>query len=414
MKTKRIIAETMPLALKKVRQELGGNAIIVNTRAVKAGGFLGLFAKQKFEVTAYSAEEEPYGEIEKPAEQQPFTKLTQNGYGSKVVTGGKFGDMTAIKQSHSVEGKPNLYVAPKPPQKESDVLVEIKAMRKMMMAMMSEKGGSSLPAPVARLADRLKEQGVTADAAEYVIGSLLEKFGSFESLEEREVKKEALAILTRIIEEKLLKDYQVDESIRIINVVGPTGVGKTTTIAKLATEQVLRQKRKVAMITTDVYRIGAVEQLKTYAGILNVPIEVVHSAEEVAPAVEKLKPYDLIYMDTTGRNYKEARHLDDIGEYLESAEASDHYLVLSLTSKYEDMKAILDQFAGTKVKKIIFTKMDETSSYGSIVNIARDYPYSLAYVTTGQSVPEDIMKLDAALLAESILGVGQQWTRHNG
>ena len=407
MKTKRIIAETMPLALKKVRQELGDNAIIVNTRTVKTGGLLGLFAKQKFEVTAYSVEEEPLKETQKFTEVPPLPKLSLNGYGGKPAGAGKSENEPVKTNDSAVNGKPHLQLAPNPSAGESDVLAEIKGMRKMMMAMMVEKAESGLPAAVAKLSVRLKAQGVDEITSDYVIGSLMEKFDSLESAEEGMITEAALDIVKKLIEEKLLQDYAVDESTKIINVVGPTGVGKTTTIAKLATEQVLRQKRRVAMITTDVYRIGAVEQLKTYAGILNVPIEVVHSAEELAPAIAKLKPYDLIYMDTTGRNYKEAKHLEAIGEYMDSADASDHYLVLSMTSKYEDMKAILDQFAGTKVQKIIFTKMDETSSYGSILNIAKEYPYALAYVTTGQSVPEDIMQLDAQMVAAGILGVEQ-------
>jgi flagellar biosynthesis protein FlhF len=190
----------------------------------------------------------------------------------------------------------------------------------------------------------------------------------------------------------------------MINVIGPTGVGKTTTIAKLATEQVLKQKRRVAMITTDVYRIAAVEQLKTYAGILNVPIEVVRSAEELKLVLKKLEHYDLIYMDTTGRNYKEIQYRNSINEYLNQSLKSDNYLVLSMTTKFEDMKILLDKFLESSIQKLILTKYDETSSYGSILNIAFHYPYQLAYITNGQSVPEDITTIDAAHLARYLIG----------
>ncbi|WP_318507775.1 hypothetical protein [Bacillus sp. T3] len=190
----------------------------------------------------------------------------------------------------------------------------------------------------------------------------------------------------------------------MINIIGPTGVGKTTSIAKLATEQVLKQKRRVAMITTDVYRIAAVEQLKTYAGILNVPIEVVRSAEELKLVLTKLEHYDLIYMDTTGRNYKDAAYRKSISEYLDHPFENDNYLVLSMTTKYEDMEHLLTEFIDSPINKLILTKFDETTSCGSILNIAYKYPYQLVYITNGQSVPEDIIAFDAKLLTRYLLG----------
>lgn len=158
------------------------------------------------------------------------------------------------------------------------------------------------------------------------------------------------------------------------------------------------------MITTDVYRIAAVEQLKTYAGILNVPIEVVKSVDELGQAIEKLEHYDLIYMDTTGRNYKEVKYRESISEFINHPQKSDNYLVLSLTTKFEDMEILLVEFLDSPIKKLILTKFDETTTYGSILNIAYKYPYQLAYITNGQSVPEDITVIDPSLIARYLIG----------
>lgn len=255
--------------------------------------------------------------------------------------------------------------------------------------------------------DRLKKQGVEEEIIEHIVTTILTKYESLKDLDENVLKHEIFSIITGIFAKQIPLTNQIDESTRMINVIGPTGVGKTTSIAKLATEQVLKQKRRVAMITTDVYRIAAVDQLKTYAAILNVPMEVVRSADELDSTLKKLEHYDLIYMDTTGRNYKEIRNRETINGFIKHPIKSENYLVVSLTTKDEDIKILLDEFSNSPIQKLILTKFDETSSYGSILNIAYRYPYQLAYITNGQSVPEDIIPTDAMLLANYLLGSDQ-------
>jgi flagellar biosynthesis protein FlhF len=428
MKTKKIVAETMPLALKMVRQQLGENAIIVNTRTIKTGGLFGLFAKQKYEVTAYSVDKEnAYSEPkftldlkEKPGKNFPnknyfndqnkdvendrsiFHKKPQklyNYYSQQAPLIGKPSEKTAEK---------TVQILNQPIENEKQMLDELQHMKKMMMTfMMNDKQGNIVPSGLTKWVNRLKKQGVDEEVVEYIIESLLKKYESLNELNDGDIKEEIFSIVKGIIEKRVPKSNVIHERTRMIHVIGPTGVGKTTSIAKLATEQVLKQKRRVAMITTDVYRIAAVEQLKTYAGILNVPIEVVRSIDELEQVLKKLEHYDLIYMDSTGRNYKEVKYRESINEYLNYPVESDNYLVLSLTTKYEDMQILLHEFLNSPVRKLILTKFDETSSFGSILNIAYKYPYQLAYITNGQSVPEDITTIDAALLARDLLGVGE-------
>jgi flagellar biosynthesis protein FlhF len=441
MKTKKIIADTMPLALKMVRQQLGDNAIIVNTRPIKNGGVLGLFRKQKYEVTAYSIEtesvlpERPFMIEPKrgaqptiPTEfkqQEPMTKDIENNISSYSQNPQKLYNFYA--QSAKVEEEspskiaepiesPSIVTAPtvdvtssskltEQTEQNEPLLDELKHMRKMMMNfMMNNQDSKTLPSGLVKWINRLKAQGVTEEVNEYIISCLMKKFETITGVPDEEIQQEIETIIQGIFQKRIPESNVIKESTRIINVVGPTGVGKTTSIAKLATEQILKQKRRVAMITTDVYRIGAVEQLKTYAGILNVPIEVVRSAEELEQALINLKNFDLIYMDTTGRNYKEIKYLETVNEFLKQPIESENYLALSLTTKYEDIQILLERFLDSPVKKVILTKFDETSSYGAILNIAFHFPYQIAYITNGQSVPEDITATDPALLTSYLLG----------
>jgi flagellar biosynthesis protein FlhF len=430
MKTKKIIADTMPQALKMVRQQLGDNAIIVNTRAINTGGLFGFFSKQKYEVTAYTVDKdetpiEPkikYEAIEKPIrpvvekknqdilddmekQNSVFHKNPQKLYQfysqPETVIDKKAPSSSQAKVENDKQSQPLIKGA----ETANHLLDEIKHMRKMMMTlMMDDKQGRNIPPSVVTYVNQLRKQGVDEEIIEFIVNELLKKYESIHDKSEEVIKNEIISIIEGIINHRLSISMSVSESTRMINVIGPTGVGKTTTIAKLATEQVLKQKRRVAMITTDVYRIAAVEQLKTYAGILNVPIEVVRSSDELEKSITKLEHYDLIYMDTTGRNYKEVKYRESINEFINHPLKSDNYLVLSLTTKYEDMEILLKEFLESPIKKLILTKLDETTSYGSIVNIAFKYPYELAYITNGQSVPEDITAIDPSVLTRYLLG----------
>jgi flagellar biosynthesis protein FlhF len=432
MKTKKIIADTMPQALKMVRQQLGDNAIIVNTRAINTGGLFGFFTKQKYEVTAYTVDKD-----EMPLE--PMKKFEPKEKPIRPVLEKKSPDImipNEMEKQNSVFHKnpQKLYQlysqpeavketkVPSPSQPEIEtkkitqpiiqsgeaenhLVDEIKHMQKIMMTlMMGDKREINMPRGVFNHVSQLRKQGVDEEIIEYIVDQLVKKYESIHDVSEEMIKNEIISIIEEILKRKIPVSTTVSESTKMINVIGPTGVGKTTSIAKLATEQVLKQKRRVAMITTDIYRIAAVEQLKTYAVILNVPIEVVRSVDELEKAIKKLEHYDLIYMDTTGRNYKEVKYRESVNEFINHPINSDNYLVLSLTTKFDDMEILLKEFLDSSIKKLILTKVDETSSYGSILNIAYKYPYQLAYITNGQSVPEDIAALDPRMLARYLLG----------
>ncbi|MBQ7493122.1 MAG: flagellar biosynthesis protein FlhF, partial [Selenomonadaceae bacterium] len=191
--------------------------------------------------------------------------------------------------------------------------------------------------------------------------------------------------------------------VRIVALLGTTGVGKTTTLAKIAAKFVLEQRTNAALITADTYRISAVEQLKTYSDILELPLEIVYNPQELASALERHRDKDLILIDTAGRSQHNEYQLRELEEFLRINPRIEKHLVISATTKFTDARQIMNKFAQVEPDKIIFTKIDETSSLGMIVNLLHDKKYSLSYITTGQSVPDDIERAGSDILANFLL-----------
>ena len=189
---------------------------------------------------------------------------------------------------------------------------------------------------------------------------------------------------------------------KIAALLGPTGVGKTTTLAKIAAQCVLEKGVSTAFITADTYRISAVEQLKTYADILGLPIAIVYTPDELKEAIQKFRQKQLILIDTAGRSQHNRRQMAELKDFLAVNQNIEKYLVLSATTKNEDAKDIVDKFV-CKPDKVIFTKTDETKSLGIILNILRKKAMRLSYLTNGQSVPDDIVPAQAEKLAELFL-----------
>jgi flagellar biosynthesis protein FlhF len=190
---------------------------------------------------------------------------------------------------------------------------------------------------------------------------------------------------------------------RIMALVGPTGVGKTTTIAKLAAMHALNRRLSVALITTDNFRVGAVEQLKTYAKIMDLPLEVVASAQELSAALEKHKEKDLILIDTAGRSPKDEERIEELKAYLECESGIEAYLCLAATTRPRELDEIVATFGQLPVSRFLFTKLDESESFGCIVDMHLKHKLPLSYFTTGQKVPEDIEVATARKLASLVV-----------
>ncbi len=195
--------------------------------------------------------------------------------------------------------------------------------------------------------------------------------------------------------------------IKLVFFIGPTGVGKTTTIAKIASKFRVDEKKKVALLTADTYRIAAAEQLRTYANILDTPLNIIYSPEELNQAVEKLEDFDVILVDTAGFSHKNVEQKEDIRRLIKSVDVkydSEVYLVLSATTKYKDLIEISDVYKEISNYKIIFTKLDETTTYGSILNIKLYSNAEVSYITNGQNVPDDIEVFNSQKIVKRLLG----------
>lgn len=455
MRVKRYVVDSMPDALQQIRAELGKDAVILNTKEIRSGGFLGLFSKKRIEVIAATDSSAPAagaGAVRsRPAASAAGGKASAIGSmagaqaasvavmeqprqtdEAKAASLLKSIGMLTKEQSREAAPQPASAAAPKPvvsashgaalyqgysttpadtasvkplppsaitapddikpavPSATDDyVLSELRAMKQMMQKLSASGGMAPEPNPVLQeLEERLLAQEVQPELVAVLLNAIEEQAAdSGAELTKEWVAGVAQDQLRIMMGANARKPLQPDT--KIAHFVGPTGVGKTTTIAKLAAEQVLKHRRKVGLVTSDTYRIAAVDQLKTYATILGVPLEVVFSPLDLKKALDNLQDCDIIFMDTAGRNFRNEMYVSELNALLHAGVKSETYLVLSLTMKYKDMKAVADNFSKFKLDKVLFTKKDETDTFGSIINLLHEFPLELSYITTGQNVPDD-------------------------
>ncbi len=215
-------------------------------------------------------------------------------------------------------------------------------------------------------------------------------------------------IILKLGQTKPIQLDKDEDKPKVVFFIGPTGVGKTTTIAKLSSKLLLEEKKKIAIFTSDTYRIAAVEQIKTYANILSIPVEVVYEVKDVDALLPKYKEFDYILVDTAGRSHKNNEQFKDLKKLYDAFADYNKmtYLVLSATTKYKDLKNITSLYSDIDEYCLIFTKLDETDAIGNILNIKLDTGMMLSYVSYGQNVPDDIEVMNPQVIAKQVLGGG--------
>lgn len=249
----------------------------------------------------------------------------------------------------------------------------------------------------------LQEAMENHDVSKKILDAMAANSGAGETMAEA-ASNEAKVTLTNFLEKKVkyaggitLNEGRKD--CKIVALIGPTGVGKTTTLAKIAAGFVLNQGIKAALITADTYRISAVEQLKTYSDIIGLPLDIVYNQEELRKAIRKHEDKELILIDTAGRSQHNEHQLEELRVLLKANGRIEKHLVLSATTKEKDALDIIDRFSFCNPKCVIFTKVDETSSLGIILNLLYEKDMALSYLAHGQSVPDDIIVASAEALA---------------
>jgi len=389
MKVKKYTASSMPEAMKQVRAELGSDAVILNSRVIQTGGFMGFFRKNNIEVIAAI---DPDTEISmEPAKQE---KSQRDPMIKKSLKANEH--LPVLQQAN-----PAVQIS----NGNSELIKEIAQLKELLKS----KGVQpdipvSLPEPVSRQLQYFKIQELETELIDELAATLLEKWylggGAANTEEIGKWSAEAFA--------QKLADHSfggISFQKKFVNVIGPTGVGKTTTLAKIAAECVLKHQKKVAFITTDTYRIAAIEQLKTYAKILDVPIEVCYNIEDFQTATIRFKDYDVVFIDTAGRNFRNQKYVSDLRNVIDFNNDMETFLVLALTSKQKDMEEIRNQFSLIHIDKFIFTKLDETSVYGAMLNMSQKFSTGIAYLTNGQDVPDDLIEANPKIIVNTILGV---------
>lgn len=381
MKIMKYQAETEKEAMLMAKQELGKDALILSIKSVKPKGIFRLFRKAYVEVTA-ALDEAPSGEEKKTSIQEPAKPKTE-------------------AQTHSND---------KELEDFKKFLSELSHKQRLMEKEEEQKAEEQKPSiaaeefqkvsPVAQVIyDQLLENEVDTELVEAYMNE-------FWSRKEEIGFEEGIDLIYQKIVEELSEVRPVtlsSQKAKPIFFIGSTGVGKTTTIAKLASQFTLEKNYRVALITADTYRIAAVEQLRTYANILNIPIRVIYKEEEIIDCLEEFADMDVILIDTAGRSYQDTKHLTELKDLLDMVEEKQIYLVLSLSTKNSDLLKTVEAYRFADFS-FIFTKLDETLAYGNILNLRHKTGKTLSYVTTGQNVPEDIAVLDPHEIASKILG----------
>ncbi|MCM3337321.1 flagellar biosynthesis protein FlhF [Paenibacillus sp. MER TA 81-3] len=452
MRVKKYIVDTMPEAMSQIRHELGQDAVIVSTKEVRAGGFLGMFRKRCIEVVAAVDEQEKTERTRSTASSLQETAGAKSYVSSSMARSaysGKREALTAVRPAgprhdsaqtmnrapteHSSAAPSPVGVLPYSREEEErqrdlnafqDAVMqarlqeaasaslpaddgwqsEFNEMKLMMRKVMQRVNHDNWPDSMHEMKQSLLDQGVANELAYRIVQEAWEKC-QINRIEQPEIS--VIRSYVRDIVKEQLQSHEVNgltSATRIVYMVGPTGVGKTTTIAKLAADQMFHHQRRVGLITSDTYRIAAVEQLRTYASILNVPIEVATSPSDTGRALQALQGCDLILMDTAGRNFRNDMFVNELNTMLKPLPDSETFLVLSLTSKTEDMMSILERFSRQRVDRIIFTKADETDTYGSMLNLADRTSIPFSYITTGQNVPDDIKSFHVDEVVRWIVG----------
>ncbi|ASF39481.1 flagellar biosynthesis protein FlhF [Halobacillus halophilus] len=362
MKVKKFQAVTMPEVMKKVKSELGPEAVVLNTKTVKARGLFKRFKKDLIEVIAAV---DSFDSIQ---------KKEQSSKSSKALNSNE----TAASSNEAI-------------------MNELKQLRLTIESTNDHSPGSG---KFAAWYEHLIAQELEPELAASIVESIERKQGTDHSGQKDGRERLLTEEITKRLNPHPFGHKHLGKT--FVHLVGPTGVGKTTTAAKLAAEAVLNQKLNVAFITTDTYRIAAIDQLKTYAKILDVPLEVAYNLKDYEKAIEKYKDFDLVLVDTAGRNYLQSSYVEELNQLLKFNDASETFLVLSLTSKYMDMKNIYEKFLHIPISKVIFTKEDETSTYGSAINFLVHHKIGVAYLTNGQNVPDDIEEASPDKMARKV------------
>ncbi len=429
---KKFTAKTEEEATRQAKSELGENAVVMNVRTVKPAGLLGFFKRAQTEVTA-AVEEVNDSEVSnsKPVQLPPYRPEGKPGHTMSLESGSASSeiDLSIVRDAarkideNEKNSKKDSGNTEKP--KETDEAKETKdAISEKLDSIhsliekqiksdhtedeASDENDSGENDEISRFLDLISETLKDNEVDEKYVKSIVE--------EARQLRKPGVSIdymLSGIYQRLILKFGEVAtieknaKEPEAVFFLGPTGVGKTTTIAKIASRLVVQDKKRVALVTTDTYRVKAAEQLRTYADILNVPFRIVYVDDDMRSALNEFKNFDFVLVDTAGHSPKNNEQIGNQKQFIDLTRDNMKitvYLVVSVTTKYRDLLNIADTYSKLVDYRIIFTKLDETTTLGNMLNLKLHTGAEMSYVTNGQDVPDDMEVFDAQKTVRVLLG----------
>ncbi|HZD59699.1 MAG TPA: flagellar biosynthesis protein FlhF [Anaerolineae bacterium] len=372
MKIKRYEASSMEEAVAKVKLDLGPEAIILYTRRLQRQWPFSLFNKSGVEITA-ALDVNPVDQRENGIRGKGLPHDSMELYSEKL-------DLLQLE------------------------IEEIKSIVKTIADELADPLFQGMPTCFLDTYERLLQSKVANDRAKRLIRSARDRLSPSELADPDVLRKTLIDELVKLL--PVSAPLSLDDGRqRIIALIGPTGAGKTTTIAKLAARYCLYEGKKGVFLTADTYRIAAVDQLRTYADIIGVPTEIIFSNQDAREALEKHQDKDLVFIDTAGRSPHNEMQINELVGLMNACSPDEIHLVLSMTTKMTDQMNAIKRFSVVPVNRLIFTKLDETNTPGTMLNIVDKVEVPISYLTIGQNVPEDIKVAESRELACAILGV---------
>lgn len=420
---KKFQAKTEEAALELARKELGSGMVVMNVKKVKKKGLFSIFKPQQVEVTVALEEEEKQNFREAVAKVSEIARQSEAAGNSQST---KTEPAQGAKQVKA-ETKPQPDKAKQPEKKvqtedsRQESVIEEKL--STLQNLLEKQIGSTQEEEKESEGEEKKEDSNVAFfhlLYKMLLDNEIEETYANQLVEELDgsVKPDMpIDYLLSVVYQKMVLKFGQTKTIqsaekgpKLVYFIGPTGVGKTTTIAKIASRLSVVEKKKIVLLTADTYRIAAAEQLRTYANILDVPFRIIYTPQEIRSAIEDYAAYDYIFVDTSGHSQKNTDQRDDTVALLRAADGQaekEVYLVVSATTKYRDLLNIADTYQKLTDFRLVFTKLDETQCQGNLFNLRLHTDAPMSYVTCGQNVPDDIGEFDAQKTVKLLLGGNQ-------
>ena len=405
MIVKKFSAKTEAKARELAIKELGDKTVIMNVKTMKSTGILKWFKSPTVEVTA-AIEDEKDTYIPSPAAATMRRSVSATPTLSKILED----DDKMREDSNLGERIDNLqhFLEQQFKAEEKKKEMQRDAADTANSSASGLRTGDDTSSEALQVLHMISEKLLENEVDEAYVAQIME-----EASKSIPANADLNTLLSNVYQRIILKFGQAHgieltgRRPKVVFFVGPTGVGKTTTIAKIASRFKVEEGRSVALLTADTYRIAAADQLRIYADILNVPLSIIYSAEELGNAILEFMDYELILVDTAGfshRNLPQKKDMQKLLDAIDGTYEKEVYLVLSATTKYKDLIEIVDAYGEMSDFKLIYTKLDETSLYGNLLNIRLRTGAGMSYITNGQNVPDDIEMFHAQRLVKQLLG----------